>query len=160
VTAFVFALLAACSRGRNEGAELRDTAAPHLSTFQRFDEWARRAALGSDAFDGQEALREAAFSPLREEADVLGAWIVLSAPSARTIALEGVDVPSTLVWRRRLFASTPDVEVVRSPFSPRRGAPLADAIFFARSVQGENEKATIRVIVAFSALGSSRPANH
>lgn len=135
-------------------------AAPHLSTFERFDEWARRAALGSDAFGDEEALREAAFSPLREEDDVLGAWIVLGPPTSRTIALESVDAPNALVWRRSLFSSSRDIEVVRSPVAPRRGAPLADAIFFARSIPGENEKATIRVIVAFAASGNSRSANH
>lgn len=156
----VFALSLGCSSKSAPEDNLRELAAEHAPTFDRFDAWARRAALGSDAFASDSALREAAFAPLREEEDVLGAWIIEGPPSPSTVAMHDAPLPSGLVWRRRVLAASPHLEVARASLAPRARATPVDVVLLSRTVAGENEKATIQVIVAFSALEPSAPSAH
>lgn len=79
------ALVAACSGGPADAASLRAAIDPHLADFAEYDRWARRLALGESAFRSQEALREAAFAPLREERRVAAAWVEREGPDGHSL---------------------------------------------------------------------------
>lgn len=59
---------------------------PHRVDFVDYDRWARRVSLGDAAFRSEEALREAAFAPLRERPNVLAAWLERRGPDAHLLA--------------------------------------------------------------------------
>lgn len=80
------ALLAvACSGGADPGP-MREAIEPRLAAFGEYDRWARRLGLADSAFGSEEALSEAAFAPLRDQSDVLAAWLVREGPDAHTLA--------------------------------------------------------------------------
>jgi hypothetical protein len=78
VAAFAAGALAACDE-RAEGAEspgaLSASIVPHVDRIARFDRWAHRVASASGAWRSRSALEETAFSQVRSDPTILGAWI-------------------------------------------------------------------------------------
>jgi hypothetical protein len=64
-------LLAGCSRPTHD--EVRADARAHLSEFEVFDAWARRAIEADPAFADRAALEETVFAPIVRDDAVLGA---------------------------------------------------------------------------------------
>ena len=64
--------LIACS-GERPLADASRAAAPHFTTFARFERWAQRIGDSDVRLRGPDAVREATFAPLRSEPDVLWA---------------------------------------------------------------------------------------
>jgi hypothetical protein len=91
--ALALAMLAiACSSGTERAGlspeEATRLAGPRLDSFARFDEWARRTALGDPAFRSRAALEETAFAPIRHgEEGVADAWIIRRGTEDRILAL-------------------------------------------------------------------------
>ncbi len=71
--------LAACGRGDDartaELAQRVALAAPHEEIVSRFDRWAHRVASAEAVWANRDALEETAFTPVRHEPGILGAWI-------------------------------------------------------------------------------------
>ena len=93
-----------------EAAELVD---PHLSHFETFDRWARRAVQADPAFRSAESLEETVFAPVRREDPVLE-WVNLrddalgvlevtttKVPDPRARFREGEGIRAVLVRRER-----------------------------------------------------------
>jgi hypothetical protein len=77
--------------------------APEIDRITRFDRWAHRVASASGAWRTRSALEETAFSQVRTDPDVRGAWIVrgderpLAYPPESAmpdVALRAVQVPA------------------------------------------------------------------
>lgn len=81
----LLALLSACSGGPADAASLRAAIDPHLPQLAEYDRWARRLALGDSAFRSEDALREAAFAPLRDERSVAAAWVEREGPDGHSL---------------------------------------------------------------------------
>ena len=72
---------AGCDSQDLDAGEAARLSEPHLSSFVRFDAWARRA-LGSDpGFRTNEAREETIFAPIRMDNAVVGAWVEHAANS-------------------------------------------------------------------------------
>jgi hypothetical protein len=65
--------------------ELRAAIAPYLDEMAAYDRWARRLGIAEPAFRSEDALREAAFAPLRRRPRVAAAWLEREGPDARTL---------------------------------------------------------------------------
>lgn len=74
----------ACT-GSSEPARMREAIDPYLDELAAYDRWARRLGLADSAFHSEEALREAAFAPLRRERRVHVAWLTREGPDARRL---------------------------------------------------------------------------
>lgn len=123
-------------------------ATPHLDAFGRFDEWARRAALGDPAFRSRAAIEETAFATIRADEDILDAWIVRHGTEDRILALHDHDGPPAPPHWIALRQSIPDgVRVGRI----QAGDPPRDAVLLAREDRGP-DGARIEVSVAFLTL--------
>lgn len=83
--ASVLTLAVACSSGPTESARMRAAIEPCLGEVRAYDRWARRLGLADAAFSSEEALREAAFAPLRREPRVAAAWLHREGPDARRL---------------------------------------------------------------------------
>jgi hypothetical protein len=137
-------VLAACSSAPREGLspdEATRLAAPRLDAFAEFDAWARRVALADPAFRSRASLEETAFSPLRGEDEVRGAWIVRRGTEARVLAMQADarEPPAPSHWVT-LRGATPDgVRVAR----------VADAVVLTRTEVGP-DGAAVDVTVAYA----------
>jgi hypothetical protein len=65
---------------------MRDAIEPYLGEVATYDRWARRLGLADAAFRSEEALREAAFAPLRRQRRVAAAWLEREGPDARELS--------------------------------------------------------------------------
>jgi hypothetical protein len=63
---------AACSE-RQAVASARDAAASYFAEFERFERWAERSVSSDVRLQGEQALRETVFAPLRGEREVVWA---------------------------------------------------------------------------------------
>jgi hypothetical protein len=85
LVSLALALVSACSGGAGDASELRAAIDPHLRELAEYDRWARRLALGDSAFRSEDALREAAFAPLRDERTVRAAWVHREGPDGHAL---------------------------------------------------------------------------
>lgn len=80
------ALLVGCGAGPSADAmAASEMAEPYLEPLATYDRWARRLSIGDVGFRSDEALREAAFAPLRREPRVAAAWLDRVGPDARSL---------------------------------------------------------------------------
>jgi hypothetical protein len=97
----IFALVLIACSGDDSPARFRSEIEPHLDVFGDFDRWARRLSLADSAFRSEEALAEAAFAPLRDDARVLAAWLDREGPDPAHLAHpEGLAPPPSEGWVR------------------------------------------------------------
>jgi hypothetical protein len=74
-------------------------ARPHLESFERFERWARRAAVADGASRGRGALGELVFAPLRHAPQLIGAWVRLEGDRPLLLALPaGAELPASARW--------------------------------------------------------------
>ena len=151
--AFSVWLLACGSKGPS-AAEIAAIAEPRMETFDEFDSWARRASLGDSAFRNDRAFTEAAFSPIRNDRDIVNAWIVREGLSPRTVSLRGADEPPlALHWMSLAQTTRPHVQAALGSFAGAGGL-VREAIVVSRS-EAIDDGANVRVIVAFAREATS-----
>ncbi len=75
-------LMLACDTAPSQARRVRAEIEPFLDDHARFDRWARRLEIGEAGFRSREALREAAFAPLRDRGRIVAAWLVREGPDA------------------------------------------------------------------------------
>jgi len=75
-------LLLACDTAPSEARRVRTEIEPFLDEHARYDRWARRLEIAEAGFRSREALREAAFAPLRDRGRVVVAWLTREGPDA------------------------------------------------------------------------------
>jgi hypothetical protein len=146
VLAFVF--LCACSSERDPGP-MRAAVEPHLEKVAEYDRWARRLGLADPAFRSEDALAEAAFAPLRDDSDVVAAWIDREGPDARSIAYPD-DAPALPrdEWERVRTEELGDLEARYAAI--RVGDEERRCLLVRRSAPAPGD-AVLRVTLAFPA---------
>ena len=82
---------AACSERDTVGA-VRDAAASHFAAFERFERWAERSVSSDVRLQGEQALRETVFAPLRGAREVVWAEVRVDARQVLTYRTPLADV--------------------------------------------------------------------
>lgn len=93
--------LVGCETGPSEARLLSPEIEPWLDEHARYDRWARRLGLADSAFRSRDALREAAFAPLRGRSQVRAAWLVREGPDGAELRYpDGAPALPTEGWVR------------------------------------------------------------
>jgi hypothetical protein len=144
--------LIACS-GERPLADATRAAAPHYSTFARFERWAQRIGESDVRLRGPDAVREATFAPLRSEPDVL--WAELEA-DRRQMQL-ATPLPAKALHFVRVDA--PEVGALKVALAEHCGVPGSRAngqrcVVLARE-PGPSHPSTIRIAFRLTEPASS-----
>jgi len=148
--AFVTCALAmACDARPSEARRLRSEIEPYLDEHARYDRWARRVAIGDSAFRSREALREAAFAPLRERRRVHAAWLVREGPDATELRHpDGVPALPPDGWVRVLLPEH-ELEEVHARRATLEIAGESRELMLIRRSRPAPGDATLHVTLAF-----------
>ncbi|MEC7522408.1 MAG: hypothetical protein VYE22_21150 [Myxococcota bacterium] len=142
-TWLVCALSFGCGGEPPGAADTRRAVEVHLDDFAAYDRWARRLGLADSAFRSEAALAEAAFAPLRQEEDVIAAWLIREGPDARSLrSPDGAPPPPGSGWVTIQTEGLGALDAQRAPIGDER----ATFIRRSRPTQGD---ATLHVIVAY-----------
>jgi hypothetical protein len=82
---------------------------PHAEIVSRFDRWAHRVASAEAVWANRDALEETAFTPVRHEPGIVGAWIRRG--TSEPLAFPRAAALPEAALRRVRVASLGDVEV-------------------------------------------------
>jgi hypothetical protein len=148
IVSLALALLSACSGGPADAADLRGAIDPHLAELAAYDRWARRLALGDSAFRSEEALREAAFAPLRDERSVAAAWVEREGPDGHALRYpDGAPALPPDGWVTVRTEELGELEVQRAAL--RIGEETTPCLLIRRSAPAPRD-ATLHVTLAFA----------
>ncbi len=149
IVSLALALASACSGGPADAADLRAAIDPHLAELAEYDRWARRLALGDSAFRSEDALREAAFAPLRDERSVAAAWVEREGPDGHSLRYpDGAPALPPDGWVRVRTEELGELAVQRATL--RLGQEAKPCLLIRRSAPAPRD-ATLHVTLAFPA---------
>ena len=75
------------------------SARPHLESFERFERWARRAAIADRTSRERSALGDLVFAPIRHAPRLIGAWVRLEGERPLLLALPATaQLPAAVRW--------------------------------------------------------------
>lgn len=121
-----------CGDERPETAQAVSIAAAHADDVVSFQRWAQRIAASDTGFASPAALEEAAFSPIRGDARIAGAWIERRGPDPALFAHPArAVVPPDLAWRHVRVDGLGEVDVATAPnreYVRRSGAAPGGAV--------------------------------
>ena len=152
-------LCAACWLGCDSPTpptELRAAIGPYLEEMAAYDRWARRLGIAESAFHSEDALREAAFAPLRRQPRVAAAWLVREGPDAGTLRYP--DEAPTLPedgWVRVITDELGDVHAQRRRLAIGQ-TPERELTLIRRS-RPAPDGGTLHVTVAFAPAPPAEP---
>ncbi|MGF1468094.1 MAG: hypothetical protein ACFCGT_18380 [Sandaracinaceae bacterium] len=144
------ALLLACTGEAEAPGRMRALAEPHLAEMASFDRWARRLGLGDGAFSSEDAMREAAFAPLRRRGRAVAAWVHREGVDGLRLAYPdpSLELPRS-GWVRVRTDELGELRVAEHPLDLPAGAGPWLLLARTRPAPGE---ATLRVVLAFPPL--------
>ena len=134
-------------------AQAAERAQPHLASFNRFERWARRAAMGDAALRDRAALGEVVFAPIRNTPELLAAWVELADDRALRLSLprasEPPKQPGWVALRDAKLGALQVAALAPCPIalpSGWRPAPPAGCVLIARAAR---ERSALNVTMAF-----------
>jgi hypothetical protein len=142
---------AACQVAGSSVGNASEAAAPHLPAFKRFATWAERIERSDMSLQGEQALREATFAPLRGNGAVL--WAEVSDAEGRALAFHDPIELDALSFVSVDGAELGNLRVAVSKSCRSRTRPATPCVVIARRSTGARPERSA-LVVAFSVEAS------
>ena len=145
----------ACAPKPNRAERAADRARPYLVAFERFDRWARRAGMSEGVLRDRNAVCEAMFAPIRNDAAILCALVRIGGARERLFPLPPkLELPTSLDWIAVRDPSLGALRVALPEPCPvtiarKRGPEPARCVLIERRASAA-EQAPITVTLAFA----------